>query len=174
MIAAAIVLDRVASMLAYPAAGFYDNVVVCDAVLASIDAEAAAAVGRFRRDVSRLPLPRLQEMYADIFDFDPTCALDIGWHLFGDHHERGTFMAALRGDIERTGIGEQSELPDHLAVVLQLISRVGPRRAEQLRAAAASAIVCIRRGLEEYDTPYRHLLQAVDLLMEKTAVLVAG
>ena len=49
----------------------------------------------FLRDVQATPVPLLQESYTQIFDLNPVCTLEAGYHLFGENYKRGLFLANL-------------------------------------------------------------------------------
>ena len=49
----------------------------------------------FLCDVQSTPVPLLQECYTRIFDLNPVCTLEVGYHLFGENYKRGLFLANL-------------------------------------------------------------------------------
>jgi nitrate reductase delta subunit len=107
-----------------------------------------------------MPLAELQERYSDAFDFNPSCTLDLGWHLFGESHERGAFMAALLDDMAGAGLAATAELPDHLTNVLALLAREAPDRAAMLADIVEPAVTRVHRALAEAGNPYADLLGA--------------
>lgn len=113
-------------------------------------------------DVTKsMSLAELQEQYTAAFDFDPACSLDLGWHLFGESRDRGALLAALREDLQRAGITESSELPDHLTHVLALVSRDEYRGAAPLADLVLPAVSDIEQALTARGSPYAHVLAAV-------------
>jgi nitrate reductase delta subunit len=133
-----------------------------------------AAVGEFLEVTAGMSLVELQEHYTAAFDFDPACALDLGWHLFGESRERGAFLAALREDLDRAEIPETPELPDHLTNVLALISRDEYRRAAQLADLVMPAVADIERALMARGSPYTHALAAVYAELAALVTRAAG
>jgi nitrate reductase delta subunit len=121
----------------------------------------AAAIGEFVEVTAGMSLVQLQEQYTAAFDFDPACALDLGWHLFARPRERAAFLAALREDLDRADIAESPEPPDHLTNVLALISRDEYTRAAQLADLVMPAVADIERALMARGSPYVHALAAV-------------
>jgi nitrate reductase delta subunit len=103
----------------------------------------------------------LQEEYTAAFDFDPACALELGWHLFGESRERGAFLAALREDLTSAGIQESHELPDHATHVLALVAREDYARAAQLADLVMPAVGAIERALLKRRSPYVHVFAAM-------------
>jgi nitrate reductase molybdenum cofactor assembly chaperone NarJ/NarW len=156
-----VVLDDLAKLLAYPDGDLHGDLRRCVADVRDLPTEATAALEAFRGAIDGWSTSALQEEYADAFDFNPACALDLGWHLFGDGHDRGAFMAALREDLARAGVPETSDLPDHLTHVLALVARERPERAALLVELVSPAIQAVERALVARGSPYQHLLKAV-------------
>jgi nitrate reductase delta subunit len=152
-------LDGLAALLRYPDDGLQRRARACLAVSTRCP-PAAAALQRFADEIAGASIAELQEQYTETFDMSPACALDVGWHLFGDTHKRGAFMAGLGEDLRRAGI-QGSELPDHLTQVLALVGREEPARASALAEVVAPAIATVRRALDARKSPYAHVLAAV-------------
>lgn len=129
--------------------------------LPGLTGDAALALRRFAEAVADVPIPRLQEQYTAAFDFDPACALDLGWHLYGETRQRGAFLAALRDALQRVGVRESAELPDHLTHVLALLAAEDPDRGGRLAAQVEPAVSAIARALVDRGSPYAHVLAAV-------------
>jgi nitrate reductase delta subunit len=148
-----------ARLAAYP-----DDRTLVDAraMLAAAHSTAGSVAAReFLEVTAPMTAAELQEEYTASFDFDPACALDLGWHLFGESRERGAFLAALREDLQAAGIPESHELPDHLTHVLALVARDGYARATQLADLVMPAVGAIERALTKRGSPYAHVLAAV-------------
>ena len=145
-----------AALLEYPTAAFLTTLKDCLASGAS-DSD----VARFAHGVEGLSLERLQELYVDTFDLDPSCTLDLGWHLYGDTYERGAFLARLRADLRDAGIAESQELPDHLPAIIALLDRLEPARAAELRALVRPALERLHAALDARGNPYAYLLNDV-------------
>lgn len=154
-------LETLARLVEYPDGDLEPRVRACLAHPTAIGPAAAAELERFADAIAGTSVGELQERYTATFDLDPACALDVGWHLFGDAHERGTFMAALREDLQQAGVPETAELPDHLPHVLELVSREQPARAAALASLVAPAIAALHRALAARESPYLHVLAAL-------------
>ena len=152
------ITDAMAALLEYPSAGFPALLDACRAYASIVDPEIASGLERFASSIEGLSGPQLQELYSETFDFSESCTLDIGWHLFGDRHERGMFLSELRPELTASGIAERSELPDYLPHVLMLLSRADPSRAAELRATVCRAVEKLISNLHERHSPYEHLV----------------
>lgn len=131
------VLGALTPLFRYPGEGY----AACAAELAErfddddLRAFAAAMAGL-------LPAAR-QEAFVQAFDLNPAAALEIGWHLFGERHERGAFLVDLRQLLREAGIAETGELPDHLLHVLPLVANMASQDAE------AFVVRCLAPALDK-------------------------
>lgn len=160
--AAAPVLEDLAALVVFPRSDVAPRARQCAVAMSAWCPEAAVDLERFAGVVAHISLPVMQEIYTAVFDFDPACALELGWHLYGEAFERGRFLADIREDLAREGVNETSGLPDHLAHVLALLGREDPARARALAAVVAPAIGAVLAALAERRSPYLDLLAAVD------------
>jgi nitrate reductase delta subunit len=157
--------DGLAALVDYPEGDLLPHVRACVADLAAPSPAAAAELETFAREIAGTSVEELQEHYTEAFDLHAACALDLGWHLFGDAHERGAFMAALREDLQRAGVPDNAELPDHLTNILALLGRDEPVRAAALADFVAPAVDEVRCALAGSGSPYAHVLAAVRALV---------
>lgn len=145
-----------APLLEYPDAGYRDH--------ARRAAEGCPAAVReqletFVAEVSGLPLASLEESFIQAFDLNPDCALDIGWHLFGEDYARGEFLVKMKGEHRKYGVDEHSELPDHLPTVLRLLAIMPEEEAAQFAPQfLAPALIKIRSHFKDAEHPFVRLL----------------
>jgi len=158
------------TLLAYPAPGYPERAARAAEGLAERHSPAAEALSAFARAVADRDDAGMEELYTRTFDLDPACALEVGWHLWGEDYERGRFLVAARGLLRRLGLPEEGELPDHLRVLLPAFDRLpeGEAGAWAVRYLIPSVTVMLRI-LERKQHPYRHLLAAVRDALEETA-----
>jgi len=107
-----------------------------------------------------------EELYTRAFDLHAPCCLEVGWQLFGESYKRGSFLVRLRQAARRHGVGEGTELPDHLIIVLRLLGRLGDDEDPRglVEEAIVPALVKMQAGLDAAGddfAPYRALLAAV-------------
>jgi nitrate reductase assembly molybdenum cofactor insertion protein NarJ len=110
--------------------------------------------------------PAVQERYVATFDLNPACALDVGWHLYGETPERGTFLSTLREALRRAGVDERGELPDHLPTLLRLIPREDEAFAGNLAARIAPVVERLRDMLGADGNPFADVIAAVARLLD--------
>ena len=150
--------DAMVALLEYPSARFPELLEACRTAATNSAPDVAAGLERFAASIAGLSRTQLQELYTETFDFSESCTLDIGWHLFGDRHERGMFLSELRPELAAAGIDERLELPDHLPHVLTLLSRSDSPRLAELRTQVQQAVEKLMANLHERQSPYEHLI----------------
>ncbi len=108
-----------------------------------------------------------EEAYTQTFDNNPKCALEVGWHLFGEEYARGMFLVRMREEMRRFGIVESGELPDHLGHVLQVVSAMPASDAERFATACVlPGVKKLRDGVTTGSTPYAGIVVALVEVLE--------
>ncbi len=158
--------EVVGPLLAYPDAGYLDRLEQgCEALLLRCP-EAARRLAAFAAQIRDKTLTELQELYTQTFDLNPVCALEVGWQLYGEDYRRGRFLAVMREQLQRHGVAESRELPDHLTHVMALLDRMEPDEAagfaQAFVAPAVKKMVAVLAGKQN---PFADLLQALEALL---------
>lgn len=132
--------------------------------LTASDAEA------FSRAIAAFSLTEQQEQFTHTFDLNPVCALEVGWHLFGEDYKRGAFLVQMRQALASQGISEGGELPDHLSSLLHLAGVLRGEDALRLMTDALQpAVAKMLEPLEKSENPFRLLMQAIQRLLAARA-----
>jgi nitrate reductase delta subunit len=153
--------EALARLFDYPGAEHADALRVARDLLA----DRAAAVADFAASAERQKLAHLQELYTATFDLNPACALDIGWHLFGEDYARGLFLVRMRQELRKYAISEGTNLPDHATGALRLLGRMEHDRAEEF------AVSCVQPALARMALPVDNLFHD---LLEAARQLIAA
>ncbi|MBI2820088.1 MAG: molecular chaperone TorD family protein [Acidobacteria bacterium] len=162
--------DLLARLLSYPAADYPHALRLCQPLLREQHPEHSASFDRFATYVQAAPPEELEELFTRTFDLNPVCCLEVGWQLYGEDYNRGTFMVKMRQQLRAHGVPESIELPDHLANLLPLLGRMEPAEAGPLCASSIlPALVKMQAGLEGKNNPYEEVLLAVRRLIEPLA-----
>ena len=156
-------LPAIADLLEYPGVDWDSVVVATLELLADANSELAMTFAKFHEGIENLSLSEHQELYTRTFDLNPVCALEIGYHLFGENYKRGQFLASLRETETPFELGQEHQLPDYLPVLLRLLIKLDD---EELRASLVGeclipAIGKMIASFKDSENPYRHLLAAV-------------
>lgn len=152
--------DRLAGLFGYPCGAATCTIQKCGADPVDDASEAAKALTDFAAAMADLSFEQQQELFVRTFDLNPLCSLEVGWQLYGDHYERGQFLAQMRGHLRQFSIAESLELPDHLSHVLELLGRMPEDQFAAMAKAVQPAVEKMHASLQETDNPYRHLLLA--------------
>ncbi len=104
----------------------------------------------------------VESEFVDLFDRGRGTALHLFEHVHGDSRERGPAMVDLQQTYEKAGLYlTESELPDHLAVVLEFASTQPPREAREFLAEIAHIVRAIFSALLRRQSAYASVLGAV-------------
>jgi nitrate reductase molybdenum cofactor assembly chaperone NarJ/NarW len=165
------ITEILADLLDYPDADWKWRCEECRAVLNVASQSFASHFALFSTATESRSLTDLQEVYTRTFDLSPVCALEVGYHLFGENYKRGVFLANLRETEAPFDLGQAQQLPDYLPVLLRLLTRLAD---EELRGALIvdcliPALGKMLKTLSEGDNPYRHLLAAVNAVLQSEA-----
>lgn len=117
---------------------------------------------RFARNIEALSATEREELYTHTFDINPTASLEVGWQVYGEQYERGTFLVRMRALLREHGIRESGELPDHLSHVLQLLAKLpSTERTAFIRSHVRKAVGKMAEGLSEGENPYADCMAAL-------------
>jgi len=112
-----------ARLLEYPTGETLPAALTAQKIVATQDPEAAAQFQEFYAYAAALAHGRLEEVYTGTFDLDAACHPYVGYHLFGETYKRSAFLVELKQRYNAEGFCfSDTELPDHLAVVLRFLS----------------------------------------------------
>ncbi len=163
--------EILADLLDYPVADWQARCDECKELLTVESESFVSQFSLFASETERLSLSDLQELYTRTFDLSPVCALDIGYHLFGENYKRGVFLANLRETEAPFDLGQEHQLPDYLPVLLRLLTKLND---EELRDALIvdciiPALEKMLKTLSEGENPYRHLIAAANRKLKSEA-----
>lgn len=154
--------SSLALLFEYPGAGYLDNAGGCGTLIARSSPWAFDGFNEFLNSVEALPSEDLEELFTRTFDLNPSCALEIGWHLFGEDVRRGAFLVWMRDKLRAHGLSESGELPDHLSCALSLVENLAPDDADEFAATClVPALDKMIQGFGDGENPYKSLLECI-------------
>ncbi len=116
-----------------------------------LDAYAVVVAGRTTTE--------LEEIFTRTFDINPTCALEVGWHLYGEEYMRGAFLVKMHQEQRRLNVSTSDELSDHLSHVLATLARMEPEAGDDFaRRCVIPAVTTMTDKLTAAESPYADLL----------------
>jgi len=161
-------LGTISRLLRYPDNHYVQLAELLYVVVQSELPVAAKSVSQFGQFVEGCDPHALEEAYTHTFDVNPDCALEVGWHLFGEDYMRGQFLVRMRRELAKYEIPELSELPDHLTHVLAVIAAMPAEEASRfIHACVFPALAKIQTTLDKHASPYRHLIRCLVLALEQ-------
>jgi nitrate reductase molybdenum cofactor assembly chaperone len=155
-------------MFRYPTENLKEYIPEMVALVRNYDPEAESDFRQFVDHVCSKPLSYQQEYYVNTFYVHPVCCLDTGYVLFGEDYRRGIYMANLKKEHNEAGNDCDTELPDHLPVVLCLLPRLkDPELAEELVCSLLiTAVNEMIAAFGDKSNHYKNLLKILSSVME--------
>ena len=107
-------------------------------------------------------LGELQAAYVDTFDDRRRCNLFLTYFAHGDTRKRGLALLRFKQAYLAAGVEpDDSELPDHLCVVLEFAATVDPDSGRRLLVDHRAGLEVLRLSLRDLGSPYTGALEAV-------------
>ena len=121
--------------------------------------------GPLRATADRLgsaPLGALQADYVETFDNRRRCNLFLTYFAHGDTRKRGMALLRFKQTYLRSGfVLADTELPDHLCVVLEYAATVDQEQGRQLMLDHRAGLELLRLSLRERESVWAPALEAV-------------
>lgn len=149
-------------LLDYPEQELLDRFPLIQAATDQLPPDIAAALRAFLRHAASTPLPDLQADYVDTFDARRRCNLFLTYFAHGDTRKRGMALLRFKQVYQDAGYTlNDTELPDHLCVVLEFAATIDPDRGRRLILDHRAGVELLRLSLLERRSPWAHVLEAV-------------
>jgi nitrate reductase molybdenum cofactor assembly chaperone NarJ/NarW len=108
------------------------------------------------------PLTDLQAAYVETFDSRRRCNLFLTYFAHGDTRKRGVALLRFKQTYLRSGfLLDDTELPDHLCVVLEYAATVDQRLGWGLLLDHRAGLELLRLSLRDSGTPWAPLVEAL-------------
>ena len=110
----------------------------------------------------RTELEDLQQAYVETFDTRRRCNLFLTYFLHGDTRNRGMALLRFKQTYLSSGVVlEDTELPDHLCVVLEYAATADQRLGWELMLDHRAGLELLRLALLEQESPWAGAVAAV-------------
>lgn len=127
-------------------------------------------VRAFLQHLEVTALPELAAAFVATFDHQKRCCLYLTYFEFGDTRNRGVALLRFKTAYRESGmILSDDELPDHLAVVLEFGATADVAAARVLLLDHRAGLELLRLALEDADSPWAYVLQAVSATLPPLA-----
>lgn len=135
---------------------------VVEQAVAQLPAVVQAPLARFLEHRRGTPLGELQADYVETFDTRRRCTLFLTYFLHGDTRKRGTALLRFKQTYLAAGLElAETELPDHLAVVLEFAATADLEEGRRLLLDHRAGLELMRLSLTDLGSPYADLVTAV-------------
>lgn len=152
-----------ADILDYPLPILADRTDELLSLVATGDDNSGQLLERFREVVMKATTAKMEELYSATFDLQPLCYPYVGYQMFGEEYRRGMFMAQLREHYRSCGFAAESDLPDHLCIILRFLASREPGEVERelVSECLVPALGKMIAGFADATNPYCGALQAL-------------
>ncbi|GAB2887529.1 nitrate reductase molybdenum cofactor assembly chaperone [Nocardioides pacificus] len=135
---------------------------VIEGVVDQLPPVVAEPLSRFLAHRRGTPLGELQVDYVETFDTRRRCTLFLTYFLHGDTRKRGMALLRFKQTYMAAGLDlGDSELPDHLAVVLEFAATADLEAGRRLLIDHRAGLELLRISLTDLGSPYADLVTAV-------------
>lgn len=149
-------------VLSYPDEKLISLLPSLRAALRELPTKFAEPFGRTLSYLESTPLPVVAAHYVDTFDLRRRCCLHLTYYTHGDTRRRGVALLRFKHVYREVGLRvTESELPDHLAVVLEFSATGYPAAAIELLIKHRIGLDMLSSALRRLDSPYSHAVDAV-------------
>jgi nitrate reductase molybdenum cofactor assembly chaperone NarJ/NarW len=157
-----IVWQSVSLLLDYPDEELLKRAELIRSASQALPSAAGDSIRAFLRHLEATPLPELQADYVETFDTRRRCNLFLTYFAHGDTRKRGMALLRFKQTYLRAGFElDDSELPDHLCVVLEFAATVDRDLGRNLMLDHRAGLELLRLSLRDLGSPWASLVDAV-------------
>ena len=152
----------VSRVIDYPGQALRDEMPMLRAATAELPPAWASWLRPVLDHIDATALTTLQEDYVATFDLRRKCSLYLTYFVHGDTRNRGTALLTIKQTYRAGGVElDDSELPDHLAVVLEFAATVDPDAGRVLLIDHRAGLELLKLALSDAGSVYAGALEAV-------------
>lgn len=152
----------VSRVIDYPGQALRDEMPMLRAATDELPPGWASCLTPLLDHVDATALTALQQDYVATFDLHRKCSLYLTYFVHGDTRNRGTALLAIKQIYRAGGVElDDSELPDHLAVMLEFAATVDPDAGRTLLIDHRAGLELLRLALSDAGSVYAGALEAV-------------
>ncbi|WP_168582537.1 nitrate reductase molybdenum cofactor assembly chaperone [Gephyromycinifex aptenodytis] len=152
-------------LLEYPSEELIESLPLVRAALEESCAREAGPVRELSAVIEHLesvPLEQAQSEYVETFDMRRRCCLHLTYYAFGDTRRRGMALLDIKQTYQACGAQlDESELPDHLCVLLDFAACVDGPVGRTLLLDHRPGLELLRISLQDRGSVYAHVIAAV-------------
>lgn len=151
-----------ALLLNYPDDELLSHVDLIRTASRQLPAGTSNPIQDFLVQLDSTPLPQLQADYVETFDSRRRCNLFLTYFAHGDTRKRGMALLRFKQTYLASGVTlDDTELPDHLCVVLEYAATVDQDLGRDLILEHRAGLELLRLALRDAHSPWVSVLDAV-------------
>jgi nitrate reductase delta subunit len=149
-------------LLDYPDESLIQRLPLIRSATALLPDHIGSSIRAFVTYLESTPLQAAQVEYVDTFDTRRRCTLFLTYFAHGDTRKRGVALLRFKQRYLRSGfVLDDTELPDHLSVVLEYAATVDQPLGRSLMIDHRAALELLRLSLRDGRSPWAPVLDAV-------------
>lgn len=149
-------------LIGYPDEQLLRQVPLLREAAAGLPGDLRVPLVRFIDHLEQVPLPELAIDYVETFDHRRRCCLYLTYFANGDTRKRGVALLSFKQAYQRAGLVlTDSELPDHLSVVLEFGATADHLTAWNLLLDHRAGLELLRMALRDAGSPWADVVEAV-------------
>jgi nitrate reductase molybdenum cofactor assembly chaperone NarJ/NarW len=157
-----VVWQAASLLLDYPDPSLLERLDLIDAASLSVPDPIGERLRQVVAHLRSTPLPDLEVDYVETFDSRRRCNLFLSYFAHGDTRKRGLALLRFKQAYLRAGyVLDDSELPDHLCVVLEFAATVDQEAGRSLMLENRAGLELLRLSLSDAGSPWAPALEAV-------------
>ncbi len=154
--------QSVSLLLDYPDEDVLAHAEMVRSASAALPAAVGDPIREFLDQLETTPLAALQADYVETFDNRRRCNLFLTYFAHGDTRKRGMALLRFKQAYLRAGFElDDTELPDHLCVVLEFAATIDRDRGRDLMLDHRAGLELLRLSLRDMSSPWFGLIDAV-------------
>ncbi|WP_280442049.1 nitrate reductase molybdenum cofactor assembly chaperone [Nocardia brasiliensis] len=151
-----------ALLLDYPSDSLLAMTDRLNCAAAELPDDIGTGLARFLEYLSGTPPLALAAAYVETFDLRRRASMHLTYYAYGDTRKRGMALLRFKHAYRQAGAElADTELPDHLPVVLEFAATVDPIGGERLLGEHVPVLELLRLSLSDSGSPYADVLGAV-------------
>ena len=149
-------------LMSYPDEALLGQLDMIRSASHKLPASVGDSIREFVMHLGSTPLTELQVEYVETFDTRRRCNLFLTYFAHGDTRKRGMALLRFKQTYLRSGfVLDDSELPDHLCVVLEYAATIDQRLGRGLMLDHRAGLELLRLSLRDSGSPWAAVIDAV-------------
>jgi nitrate reductase molybdenum cofactor assembly chaperone NarJ/NarW len=149
-------------LLSYPDEELLERRPLLRTAIRRLSAPIGKPLDGFLDHLDRTPLTELTAAYVATFDHSRRCSPYLTYFAYGDTRKRGMALLRFKHAYQAAGLLlDESELPDHLAVVLEFAATDPSGVGQRLLLEHRAGLELLRLGLHDAGAPWAGVLDSV-------------